>query len=274
MVKRMTQPLARSRVLNRLQRSPVVADRIPVHLRVLDVALTLAVLPLVMVIGAVVALMVLVDSPGPVFYRATRIGRGGRPFVMLKFRTMRHGAVGPSLSTKGDERYTPFGRSLAASRLDELPQVLNVLKGDMRLVGPRPEVLEFVETFPEEYEQILSVPPGLTGPSQLDSAMERHVLARAEDRIDYYRTHLLPRKVEVDVDYARRHSALRDLRILLLTPLLPLFQIVSALRHAAERHHGVGHTRRLAVRALPAVFLLIATLSFASLLVADATSPF
>lgn len=269
----MKQPLARSRVLNRLQRSPVVADRIPVHLRALDVMITLAALPVLLVVGVVTALMVLLDSPGPVFYRATRIGRGGRPFEMLKFRTMRHGAVGPSLSTKGDERYTPLGRSLAASRLDELPQVWNVLKGDMRLVGPRPEVLEFVATFPEEYEVILSVPPGLTGPSQLESATERQVLADAEDRIAYYRTHLLPRKVEIDVGYARRHDALRDLRILLITPVLPVLQICRGLTALAARHHSADRTR-LALRALPALMLLIATLSFASLLVADATNPF
>ena len=81
-------------------------------------------------------------------YRSSRIGRGGRPFEMLKFRTMVRDAAGPPLSARGDERYTPLGRTLAYSRLDELPQLWNVLRGDMRLVGPRPEVEEFVREFP------------------------------------------------------------------------------------------------------------------------------
>lgn len=258
-------------VLRWLQRSDAVADRIPSHLRALDVSIVLLTLPFALVVGGCLALAVLLDSPGPVFYRATRIGRGGRPFEMLKFRTMRHGAVGPSLSAKHDARHTPLGRSLTASRLDELPQLWNVVKGDMRLVGPRPEVREFVEAFPREYETILSVPPGLTGPAQLDFATEGRLLADVEDRAAYYLTHLLPLKVAIDLTYAERHSALRDLKILMLTPLLPVQQAVIALRTVPIR--SAGQPKQLALRAVPAVVLLFAVIALGGLLIADATGP-
>lgn len=244
---------------------------IPWHLRLLDLVVVLVALPLALLVGGILALAILIDSPGSVFYRSSRIGRGGRPFQMLKFRTMRRGALGPSLSAKRDERYTPLGHSLASSRLDELPQLWNVIKGDMRMVGPRPEVREFVEAFPREYETILSVPPGLTGPSQLNFATEGRQMSGVEDRSAYYLANLLPLKVTIDVAYAERHSALRDLRILLVTPLLPLRQVLLALRGLVARH--AGGRQRMALRAAPAVALLFATLALAGLLIADATGP-
>src|SRR5215216_4633995 len=114
-------------------------------------------------LALLVAVAVAVDSPGPILYRSPRVGRVGRRFEMLKFRTMRHGASGPSVSTEGDERYTPFGRLLATMRLDELPQAWNVVRGQMRLVGPRPEVESYVLDQAAAYRRILAVPPGLTG---------------------------------------------------------------------------------------------------------------
>ena len=268
---RSTESTGAARAIRRLQRSPRVADRIPWRLRLLDLVLVLVVLPLALAVGLVLALAVFIDSPGPVFYRSVRIGRGGRPFAMLKFRTMRDGAGGPPLSAAHDERYTPLGRSLAASRLDELPQLWNVVKGDMRLVGPRPEVGEFVAAFPAEYETILGVPPGLTGPAQLVYATEGRVLAQVEDRAEYYRTHLLPLKVEIDVDYARRHSLWRDLRILLVTPFLPVRQIAAALLSGLGGMDAGG--RSLALRAVPALLLVVATVALTGLLIADATGP-
>ncbi|HEX8102543.1 MAG TPA: sugar transferase [Solirubrobacteraceae bacterium] len=277
-----------SRTLARLQRSPRVADAIPLRLRALDICLTLLVLPIVLVVGTALALAILIDSPGPVFYRSTRIGRGGRPFEMLKFRTMRDGADGPSLSAKGDTRYTPLGRSLAASRFDELPQLWNVIKGDMRLVGPRPEVQEFVEAFPTEYEKILGVPPGLTGPTQLTFATEGRLLASAEDRADLYRSRILPVKVSIDSHYAERHSVLRDLRILVLTPLIPVLQLAAGIaahhRGHLATHHAIqrppaadARGERIAVtaarRAAPAITLALGAVALTALMVADATGP-
>ena len=130
--------------MNALRRSPLVADRVPPAQRVFDLVVVVMTLPVTLLLGTVLAVAVFVDSPGPVLYRSRRIGRGGRAFDMLKFRTMVADSVGPPLSARGDERYTPLGRTLAYSRLDELPQLLNVLRGDMRLVGPRPELEDFV----------------------------------------------------------------------------------------------------------------------------------
>jgi len=260
------------RVLSRLQRSPVVADTIPWRLRALDVGIALLALPIVLVMGSVLAIAVLIDSPGPIFYRSWRIGRGGRPFAMLKFRTMRHDVEGPPLSAKDDVRYTPLGRSLSATRLDELPQLWNVLKGDMRLVGPRPEVQQFVEAFPSEYERILGVAPGLTGPAQLRFAREGLLLAEAEDRATFYRTHLLPEKLRIDLGYAERHGVLRDLQILVGTVVLPAVQIIVAARQIALHHHPAsGH---VAVSAALVVTLMASVLALTGLVAAEAASPF
>lgn len=262
----------RSRVLPRLQRSPRVAEVIPRHLRALDLTIVVLTAPITLLMGAVLALAVLIDSPGPLLYRARRVGRGGREFGMLKFRTMRHGVVGPSLTAKGDVRHTHLGRSLSSSRLDELPQLLNVLRGDMRLVGPRPEVREFVEAFPDEYEVILSVPPGLTGPAQLAFASEGRILASVEDRAEYYRTHLLPLKVAIDVSYAREHNARRDLSILALTPLLPLAQVARGLLHGLDTGEGASRAR-VAVRALPALLLVLGVVVLMALVLVETTGP-
>jgi lipopolysaccharide/colanic/teichoic acid biosynthesis glycosyltransferase len=218
-----------------LSRSPRVVDRIPLSLRALDLTLLLLALPVVLPLALVVALAVFLDSPGPVLYRSRRVGRGARVFEMLKFRTMLRDAAGPPLSVAGDERYTPLGRRLAATRLDELPQLWNVARGQMRLVGPRPEVEDFVRDFAEQYETILSVPPGLTGPAQLEYAWEGEVLAHAQevDRARVYRESILPLKLAIDSEYARRHGVLRDLRILIRTTALPLRRVEQRLRPEA-----------------------------------------
>jgi lipopolysaccharide/colanic/teichoic acid biosynthesis glycosyltransferase len=192
------------------------------------VALTLLILPFAALVGILVAVAVLLDSPGPVLYRSRRVGRDGEPFEMLKFRTMRHPADGPRISRWRDERQTPLGRFLAATRLDELPQVWNVLKGEMALVGPRPEVEEFVAAQAEAYERILTVPPGLTGPTQLEYADEGRVLARAPDAVRAYLDEVLPLKVYLDLQYVESNNLRGDLTALARTLLLPA-------RKAAER---------------------------------------
>jgi lipopolysaccharide/colanic/teichoic acid biosynthesis glycosyltransferase len=189
--------------------------------RAFDLAVTVLLLPAALAVGAVIAVAVAIDSHGPVFYRSIRIGRGGRPFAMLKFRTMRHGVGGPSLTAHGDERQTPFGRFLARARLDELPQLWNVIKGDMRLVGPRPEVQAFVLAERDSYERILRVAPGLTGPTQLAYAGEGALLASAADREALYRDHILPAKVRLDLDYVESATLVGDLKVIALTCVLP-----------------------------------------------------
>jgi len=190
--------------------------------RSLDIIICVLAAPVLLVVGWILVACVFLDSPGPVLYRSRRVGRGGRTFSMLKFRTMRQDAKGPSLSCFGDERYTPFGRVLALSRLDELPQVINVLRGEMRLIGPRPEVPEFVEAYPDAYSEILTAPPGLTGPAQLRFSGEGRILARSEDRVALYRESILPEKLSIDIDYVRTVSLRRDIELLGWTLLLPL----------------------------------------------------
>jgi lipopolysaccharide/colanic/teichoic acid biosynthesis glycosyltransferase len=260
----------RSEDLRRLRRSPLVADAIPTSLRLLDLTIVALALPAALLLGAVIAAAVVLDSPGPVLYRSRRIGRGGRPFEMLKFRTMVRDAEGPPLTAKGDERHTPLGRTLSAVRLDELPQLWNVLRGDMRLVGPRPEVEDFVRDYPAEYERILSVPPGLTGPAQVAYAWEGEILARAQafDRARLYREEILPYKLAIDLGYAQRHSVVGDLLLLFRTLLLPAVRIVRRLDTALG-----GDGLRSRGRRVQACVLMVAIAALVGLMVAESAAP-
>ena len=165
---------------------------------------------------AVIVVLIRLDSPGPGFYRCRRIGHRGREFKMLKFRKMHDDAAGPALTTKGDDRFTRLGHFLAKSKLDEVPQLWNVLKGQMSLVGPRPEDPSFVEEFADEYESILEVRPGITGLSQLAFAKESEILD-PDDSVGHYVSRILPQKMLMDQLYARRRNLLMDARILFWT---------------------------------------------------------
>ena len=154
---------------------------------------------------------------------------------MLKFRTMRTGAAGPSVTCNGDDRFTPVGRFLARTRLDELPQVWHVVTGQMRLVGPRPEDPHFVDMFEREYEEILSVPPGITGKTQLIHFAERHDLD-VEDPIAHYAEQILPGKLKLDTEYVRERTAWLDLRIVAGTVLLPIRLAAAACLRSTTRH--------------------------------------
>ena len=162
------------------------------------------------------ALLVVLDSPGPVFYRAERVGFRGRPLRMLKFRKMRTGASGVALTVAGDERLTRLGAWLVRTKLDELPQLWHVLRGDMSLVGPRPESPDFVARFRTDYDVILRVRPGITGYTQLAFAREGAILD-PNDPQGHYLQALLPQKVGLDRLYARRVSIRRDVSILVAT---------------------------------------------------------
>jgi lipopolysaccharide/colanic/teichoic acid biosynthesis glycosyltransferase len=168
--------------------------------------------PLIVLIAVLIAL----ESPGPVLYRAERIGYRGRPLRMAKFRKMRVGARGAALTAAGDPRFTRVGSLLARTRLDELPQLWHVVRGEMSLVGPRPEHFGFVVRHARDYGRILSVRPGLTGLSQLAFAREREVLDAA-DPLDHYVTHLLPQKIGLDRLYAATVTVRGDLAVLVGT---------------------------------------------------------
>jgi len=238
-------------------RLPRPRTRYPSWQRTFDLVLAVLVMPPALVLGVLTAIAVFLDSPGPIFYRSRRIGRDGVPFWMFKFRTMRHLAGGPLISSKMDHRFTPVGRFLAITRLDELPQLWNVIRGEMRMVGPRPELEEFVREQSESYERILTVPPGLTGPTQLVFADEGALLAATEDREELYRREILPAKVRLDLAYVESHSIRGDLSAVLRTCLLPA--VKTGYRIAA--HFGAGPSQRalavkLATLAIGAVLVL------------------
>ncbi len=164
-----------------------------------------------------VALLVRVSSPGPVIFRQVRVGRGGRPFRIYKFRTMAHdGSTGSGqVSPDGDPRITRVGAVLRGWYLDELPQLVNVVKGDMGLVGPRPETPEFVELYSPEERRVLTVRPGLAGPSTLGFMDESQQLAGSVDPLQHYRQVLVHERVRLDLAYIDHHSFVSDVRLLL-----------------------------------------------------------
>jgi lipopolysaccharide/colanic/teichoic acid biosynthesis glycosyltransferase len=181
--------------------------------RTLDVVIAMVALVILLPLLLLLALLVVLDSPGPLFFRVDRVGRGGRPLRIVKFRKMRADAKGGALTLADDERFTRLGAWLARTKLDELPQLWHVLRGDMSLVGPRPESPSFVARFPADYEAILRVRPGLTGYTQIAFVRESSILD-PNDPQGHYLTGLLPQKVQLDTLYAARLGTRRDLRIL------------------------------------------------------------
>lgn len=167
-----------------------------------------------------IALAIRLDSPGPVLFRHRRMGRGRRPFHVLKFRTMVDEAemIGPEVTIATDRRITRVGAFLRRTKLDELPQLWNVLLGEMSLVGPRPQSFSFLPYYSDEdLGVILSVRPGITGPTQLWLRNEEEILARQDDPIRFYVVTLLPEKIASDRRYVQTWSLQTDLRILVLT---------------------------------------------------------
>ena len=163
-----------------------------------------------------IAISVKLDSPGPVVYRQTRIGRGGRPFTLLKFRSMVRDAdrLAPNVSPSGDPRVTRMGRFLRAWYLDELPQLLNVLLGTMSLVGPRPETPEFVEHYTSSERRVLGVRPGIVGPSTLAYMHEPDLLASSAAPEDVYVAIVLHERVRLDLEYIGSQSLSSDIRLM------------------------------------------------------------
>lgn len=166
-----------------------------------------------------IAIAIKFDDGGPVFYLQKRIGRNFQPFRLIKFRSMAVGADQSRLLTApADQRVTRYGRWLRRSKLDELPQLWNVLKGEMQLVGPRPEVERYVEQFRDEYSALLSDPPGMTDPASLAFRREEQLFVAAEMERQYV-SEILPRKLSLSLEYQRRRGFASDLVILMKTIL-------------------------------------------------------
>jgi lipopolysaccharide/colanic/teichoic acid biosynthesis glycosyltransferase len=189
--------------------------------RVFDAVMAAAGIALTLPAMAMVAVAIKLGSPGPVLFRQQRVGRGGKPFEILKFRTMvdRQKDLGSSITRKGDLRITGLGRLLRKSKMDELPQLFNVLRGDMSLVGPRPDLPEFYETLAPEQRVIVALRPGVTGWATLQFRDEEgHLASVPEEQVaNYYVSTLFPTKVQLALDYARRATFLKDLGIIVRT---------------------------------------------------------
>jgi lipopolysaccharide/colanic/teichoic acid biosynthesis glycosyltransferase len=186
--------------------------------RVLDVCFaSLAMVPCLPLM-ALISLLVAMTSRGPVLFRQIRMGENGRLFDLLKFRTMFHNRkdAGPGVTRRGDPRITPVGKFLRGCKLDELPQLFNVLRGDMSLIGPRPDLPEFLQALAPEYRGLLALKPGVTGWATLQFRNEEELLATVpkEQLVSYYTETVLPLKAQLDLTYARRASLLGDLGIL------------------------------------------------------------
>ncbi len=212
--------------------------------RALDVLLVLASSPVWLPLGVGVALWVRLQDSGPVIYSETRVGRAGRAFVLHKFRTLVHGARGPSVAPHGDPRVTRAGRFLRKWRLDELPQLLDVLRGAMSLVGPRPERAEHLAAIPAAIRRrVSSVRPGLTGPAAIAFLAEDEYLAGVTDPVRTYCQVLLPEKLRLELDYVERGTLLTDLRLIAAT----LWRVFSPRAH----RRSLRMIERLAANATP-----------------------
>jgi lipopolysaccharide/colanic/teichoic acid biosynthesis glycosyltransferase len=183
--------------------------------RLFDIVVAALALMLLAPLLGLLALVVKLDSPGPVFFRQQRVGRRGAPFRIHKFRTMQHGAPGLPITVGADPRITRAGAWLRRTRLDELPQLIDVLQGTMSLVGPRPEVPGYVAKYPPALrERALAVRPGITDPASLEFIDEGERLARAADPEREYVEVILPRKLQRAAEYAEHATLWSDLGVL------------------------------------------------------------
>lgn len=185
----------------------------------------------------IVSLAVWIGSGQPILFRSRRVGLNGRLFWLYKFRTMAPGAdrIGPAITAASDRRVTPIGAWLRRTKLDELPQLVNVVKGDMSLVGPRPEDPRYVARYTAEQRQVLSVRPGITGAASLEYRNEESLLTGTDWEERYVRL-ILPEKARIELEYLRRRSFGTDLGILARTARRLLVDAVSA--HPAEPSGG------------------------------------
>jgi lipopolysaccharide/colanic/teichoic acid biosynthesis glycosyltransferase len=187
--------------------------------RLVDFVVACVLLVILLPVYGVIAIAVRLDSPGPILHHARRVGLDRRPITVFKFRTMlRDAALGSPITRAEDPRVTRLGRVLRRWKFDELPQIWNVVRGDMSLVGPRPEDPRLVQRYSAEQLGVLSVRPGMTGPSQLVFRNEEDLLD-TEDPETVYVREVLPRKLQIDLEYARRHNLPDDMRILFRTVL-------------------------------------------------------
>lgn len=187
--------------------------------RICDIFLSICILALFFPVGIIMALWIMFESKGGIFYKQERIGLNGKPFMILKFRSMRKNADKAGKLTVGmrDARITKSGYVLRKFKLDEFPQFFNVLKGDMSIVGPRPEVQEYVCLYTEEQRKILQVKPGITDFASLEYFHENELLGNSSDPQKTYIEEIMPAKIALNMKYIQRPTLSQDLKIMWLT---------------------------------------------------------
>jgi lipopolysaccharide/colanic/teichoic acid biosynthesis glycosyltransferase len=191
--------------------------------RLIDVVIALLILPMLSPLFVLASLAIVVESPGNPFYRGLRIGKGGKPFRMWKFRTMVNNAdrIGGAITSPHDSRITRVGWFLRKTKLDELPQFFNLLVGDVTLIGPRPESPGIVEQYTPEQRRVLDVKPGITGPTQVCyTLVEAEVIPENEDPERFYVKRLLNDKLCSDLEYISTRTFFSDCRVVLQTIVL------------------------------------------------------
>ena len=186
--------------------------------RIFDITLSLFGLIILLPFMLIIEILIKFDSKGPIFFKQIRVTKGGREFKILKYRTMRVGSDKYSQITVGkDERITKIGSFLRKYKLDEIPQLINVLIGDMSLVGPRPEVPKYVALYTDEQKEILKVRAGITDYASIKFSNENDLLALEEDSEKAYIEKIMPKKIELNKKYLSEISMLTDIKIILLT---------------------------------------------------------
>jgi lipopolysaccharide/colanic/teichoic acid biosynthesis glycosyltransferase len=187
--------------------------------RIFDLAISILCIAILLPVYIILAILIKLYDTGPVFYKAKRVGLFGKPFYMYKFRSMIPDAdkAGPSSSPKTDSRVTPIGKFLRKFKIDELPQLFNVISGNMSIVGPRPEEKKFTDMFSEEEKLILSVKPGITDWASVWNANESELLEGSDDPDEFYLRHIRPEKIRLQLLYIQKHNFFVDLQIIFLT---------------------------------------------------------
>jgi lipopolysaccharide/colanic/teichoic acid biosynthesis glycosyltransferase len=218
--------------------------------RCIDILVSTAVLLLLSPVFLVIMIAIPLDSPGKAIYRARRVGRNGCLFEMLKFRTMVDNAdqLGPAVTSSNDRRVTRVGSFLRATKLDEFPQFWNVLRGDMTLIGPRPEAIEFVRHYSPDQMQILSLKPGLTGPSQISCTVDESMTVASDESAEaYYVNNVLGRRLAIDAEYLRNRNLANDVALIFKT----ISVIFGGLRRGTWNRVGIPRNRGCATLRMP-----------------------
>jgi lipopolysaccharide/colanic/teichoic acid biosynthesis glycosyltransferase len=185
--------------------------------RIFDIAAAIFGLVVTLPVFIIIYLLIKIQMPGPVFFKQNRVGRHGKLFRMIKFRSMKVNHGGSSVSVRGESRITPLGAKMRKYKIDEFPEFWNILKGDMSFVGPRPDVPGYADKLTGDDRLLLSIRPGLTGAASLKYSNEEELLALQDDPVKYNDTILYPDKVRIEINYIKHWTFWLDIKIIIYT---------------------------------------------------------